>query len=140
VLHHMGEGLEPNLERVALALEDGGPFVVNEFAPDRFDAATADWYESRRAVLAAAGRANERPGAAEWAKHHVSVMPSSLLLAALRRRFEELVYEDVPYLWRYLDGIVSADDEEALIRAGAINALGFRFVGMPRSSPAFEPA
>ena len=139
VLHHMGEGLEPNLDRVARALEGGGPFVVDEFAPDRLDAATADWYESRRSLLAAAGRPNTRPGAAEWEEHHVSVSPSDPLLAALRRRFEERSYEDVPYLWRYLDGVASAEDEESLIAAGAIQALGFRFVGMPRSATAFQP-
>jgi SAM-dependent methyltransferase len=138
VFHHMGEGLDPNLERVARALEGGGPFVVEEFAPDRLDEATADWYEGQRRILAAAGRANERPGAAEWEAHHSSVTPSEVLLAAFRRRFDERSYEDVPYLWRYLDGVVSLDLEQSLVDTGAIRALGYRFVGIPRDGAAFQ--
>ena len=138
--HHMGESLEPNLERVARALEGGGPFVVEEFAPDRLDGPTADWYEGQRRILAAAGRANERPGAAEWEAHHRSVMPSEVLLAAFRRRFEERSYEDVPYLWRYVDGVVGPALEQSLVDAGAIRALGYRFVGIPRDASSFQRA
>jgi SAM-dependent methyltransferase len=138
VFHHMGENLEPNLERVARALEGGGPLVVEEFGPDRLDAATADWYEGQRRILAAAGRANERPGAAEWEAHHSSVTPSDVLLAAFRRRFEERLYEDVPYLWRYLDGVVGRELEQWLVESGSIRALGYRFVGMPRDGSSFQ--
>ena len=133
VFHHMGESLESNLERVARILEGGGPLIVDEFAPDRLDAPTADWYEGMRRILASAGRANERPGAAEWDAHHSSVTPSGMLLRALRSRFEERAYEDVPYLWRYLDGVASAALEESLVASKAIRPLGFRFVGIPRS-------
>jgi len=139
VLHHMGENLEPNLDRVARALEGGGPFVLNEFGPDRLDEATAAWYEGQRLILAAAGRPSGRPSAEEWEQHHVSVTPSDVLLAAVRRRFDEHVSEDVPYLWRYLDGVASAELEESLVSMGAIKALGFRFVGMPREREALPP-
>jgi SAM-dependent methyltransferase len=138
VFHHMGEGLEPNLERVARALEGGGPFVADEFGPDRLDGPTADWYEGQRRILAAAGRGNERPGAAEWEAHHSSVTASDVLLAAFRRRFEQRSYEEFPYLWRYLDGVASAELEQSLIDLGAIRALGYRFVGMPRDRSAFQ--
>jgi SAM-dependent methyltransferase len=138
VFHHMGENLEPNLERVARALEGGGPFVADEFGPDRLDGPTADWYEGQRRILAAAGRGNERPGAAEWEAHHSSVTASDVLLAAFRRRFEQRSYDEFPYLWRYLDGVASAELEQSLIDAGAIQALGYRFVGMPRDSSALE--
>jgi ubiquinone/menaquinone biosynthesis C-methylase UbiE len=132
VFHHMGESLAPNLERVARILEGGGPLVVDEFAPDRLDEPTADWYEGMRSILAAAGRTNERPGAAEWEAHHSSVTPSGALLAALRTRFEERAYEEVPYLWRYLDGVAGAGLEESLVASGAIRPLGFRFAGIAR--------
>jgi hypothetical protein len=134
----MGENLEPNLERVARALEGGGPLVVEEFAPDRLDEATADWYEGQRRILAAAGRANDRPGAAEWEAHHRSVTSSEVLLAAFRRRFEERLYEDVPYLWRYVDGVAGPDLEQSLVEAGAIRPLGYRFVGMPRDASSLQ--
>jgi SAM-dependent methyltransferase len=138
VFHHMGESLDPNLERVARGLEGGGPFVVEEFAPDRLDEPTADWYEGQRRILAAAGRANERPGAAEWEAHHSSVTPSDVLLTAFRRRFEERSYEDIPYLWRYVDGVVGPDLEQSLVDMGAIRALGYRVVGMPRDRSSFQ--
>lgn len=139
VFHHMGESLEPNLDRVARALEGGGPFVLDEFGPDRLDEATAAWYEGQRRILAAAGHPSERPGAEQWAQHHVSVTPSDVLLAAVRSRFDEQVSEDVPYLWRYLGGVASAELEESLVSMGAIQPLGFRFVGMPRGDASFQP-
>ena len=123
--HHMGENLEQNLDRVARALHGGGPFLLDEFGPDRLDAATAGWYEPRRRP--------QRPSLAEWEAHHEHVTPSGQLLEAVRSRFEERLYEDVPYLWRYLDG-VAVELEESLISTGAIRALGFRFVGVPASA------
>jgi SAM-dependent methyltransferase len=139
VLHHMGENLEPNLDRVARALEGGGPFVLDEFGPDRLDEVTAAWYEGQRVILAAAGQPSKRPSGEEWAQHHVSVTPSDVLLAAVRTRFEERFSEDVPYLWRYLGGVASAELEESLVSMGAIKALGFRFVGIPRAEESFQP-
>ena len=139
VFHHMGENLEPNLDRVAHALESRGPFVLDEFGPDRLDEATAQWYEGQRRILAAAGHRSERPGAEQWAQHHVSVTPSDVLLAAVRSRFDEQFSEDVPYLWRYLGGVASAELEASLVSMGAIKPLGFRFVGMPRADASFQP-
>ena len=139
VFHHMGENLEPNLDRVARALEGGGPFVLDEFGPDRLDEVTAAWYEGQRLILAAAGRPSDRPGAEQWAQHHVSVTASDVLLAAIRSRFDVQVSEDVPYLWRYLDGVASAELEESLVSLGAIMALGFRLVGIPRGDASFQP-
>lgn len=138
VFHHMGESLEPNLDRVARVLGGGGPFVLNEFGPDRLDEPTAAWYQGQRKILAAAGRPSERPSAEQWSQHHVCVTASDVLLAAVRNRFEEQVYEDVPYLWRYLDGVASAELEESLVSMGAIRALGFRLVGIPRTGAAFQ--
>lgn len=139
VFHHMGENLEPNLDRVARALEGGGPFVLNEFGPDRLDEVTAAWYEGQRLILAAAGRPSHHPGAEQWAEHHVSVTGSDVLLDAVRRRFDVQVEEDVPYLWRYLDGVASAELEQSLVSMGAIRALGFRLVGIPRREASFQP-
>ena|SRR5215207_2293374 len=139
VFHHMGENLEPNLDRVARALEGGGPFVLDEFGPDRLDEVTAAWYEGQRLILSAAGHPSDRPSAEQWAQHHISVTPSDVLLAAVRSRFDERFAEDVPYFWRYLGGVASAELEESLVTMDAIRALGFRFVGMPRGEEAFQP-
>jgi SAM-dependent methyltransferase len=139
VFHHMGESLEPNLDRVVRALAGGGPLVLDEFGPDRLDEVTAAWYEGQRLILAAAGRPSDRPSAEQWAQHHGSVTDSNVLLEAVRSRFDEQVYVDVPYLWRYLDGVASAELEESLVSMGAISALGFRFVGMPKRDVSFQP-
>ena len=139
VFHHMGESLEPNLDRVARALDGGGPFVLDEFGPDRLDEVTAAWYEGQRLILAAAGRPSDRPSAEQWAQHHVSVTASDVLLAAVRSRFDVLVSEDVPYLWRYLGGVANAELEESLVSMGAIRALGFRLVGIPQKDASFQP-
>jgi SAM-dependent methyltransferase len=120
--HHMGENLETNLDRVSRALGGGGPLLLDEFGPDRLHGATAAWYEQRRR--------RERPSVGEWDAHHEHVTPSWRLLEAVRARFAECLYEDVPYLWRYVDG-VTPEHEASLVRAGEIQALGFRFVGVP---------
>ena len=46
--------------------------------------------------------------------------------------FSELHFERVPYLFRYLGGVATAELEESLVAAGAIRAVGVRFVGIPR--------
>ena len=135
--HHM-PSLDLNLEHVARALAGGGPFIVDEFAWDRLDEPTADWYERQRRALEAAGTESRGVSVADWAAHHAGLTRSDELLAALRTHFEELAFERVPYLFRYLGGVASAELEETLVDAGAIQALGFRFVGMPREVPALK--
>jgi hypothetical protein len=56
----------------------------------------------------------------------------------LDARFDPTTFEWVPYLHRDLGGVATEELERGLIEAGAINALGFRFVGMPRTQSAFE--
>ena len=131
--HHMGDNLDLNLAHVARALE-GGPFVLDEFGWEQFDEATADWYEGQRRALVAAGHEPSGPAASAWVEHHEDhdVTPGDELLERVRARFEELHFERVPYLHRYLGGVASADLERALIETGAIRAVGFRFVGIPK--------
>lgn len=132
-IHHMTK-LESALDRVARALADGGPLILDEFAWDRLDAATADWYERQRRVLLAALHETDRPGAADWAEHHADVHGFETMRTALDERFAERHFEWVPYLWRYLGGPATAELEEALIAAGAIQPIGFRFVGIPKGA------
>jgi len=136
--HHMGENLELNLDHVARALDGGGVFVLDEFGWELFDAATADWYDGQRRALRAAGREPTGPSAAEWRAHHETggVMSSDELLERVRARFRDLHFERVPYLHRYLGGVVTAELEETLVAAGAIRAIGLRFIGAPREAEA----
>jgi hypothetical protein len=50
----------------------------------------------------------------------------------LGRRFDECLFEWVPYLYPDLDCDTSEADEGAAIEAGAINATGFLYVGTAR--------
>jgi hypothetical protein len=60
------------------------------------------------------------------------VTPYEVLRAALAPRFEERAFEWAPFLHRLLHGHASEVLEAALIDAGAIRALGFRYVGVTR--------
>lgn len=135
--HHMSD-LDASLRRVVGILAGGGPFVLDEFAWDRLDAGTAEWYEGQRRILIAAGRDPKGVAAAEWESHHarLGVHGFDLLRAALERHFAARFFEEVPYLWRYLGGEASLALEESLVAVGAIQPLGFRFVGIPKARPA----
>jgi SAM-dependent methyltransferase len=138
VLHHL-TNLDESLQRVVAALEAGGPFVVDEFGWDLLDAATAEWYEGQRRVLRAALENDHAPSAADWEDHHARVHHVhrfDTVRDALATHFEEQHFERVPYLWRYLGGPVTLPLEQTLIDAGAIQAIGFRFVGIPSSGRA----
>jgi len=135
VLHHLTD-LDTGLRHIARILLGGGPLVVDEFGWDLLDATTAEWYEGQRRVLHAALDHDHAPSAAEWEEHHSRVHhvhPFATLCEALSAHFEERYFERIPYLWRYLDGPATLPLEETLIATGAIQALGFRFVGIPRS-------
>jgi SAM-dependent methyltransferase len=135
VVHHM-TNLDTSLERVVAALEADGPFVVDEFGWDLLDGPTAEWYEGQRRVLHAALESDRAPSAADWEDHHARlhhVHRFDTVRNALATHFEEQHFERVPYLWRYLGGPATLPLEETLIDAGAIQPIGFRFVGIPRS-------
>jgi Methyltransferase domain len=108
-------------------------FVLDEFAWDRIDEPTRDWYERQHRMLTAAGREpNGPPDLGEWRARWDGLHPSDVLLRELNRRFDQRVYEDRPYLYRWLDGPATEPLEQALIDAGAIQPIGFRWVGVRR--------
>lgn len=135
-LHHVGD-LGVALDKIALVLEPPGLLVLDEFAWDRLDRATADWYYRQTRALAAAGRGGEAPASLEelveeWEAEHVGLHGFDAMRAELDRRFEERHFAWEPYLYRYLDGVATEQLERGLIDAGAIQALGFRYVGVSR--------
>lgn len=137
--HHM-PNLEQNLDQVAGMLGAQGLLILDEFGWERLDDATADWYDRQRRVLLAAAGDRHAPTSEEWRDHHADVLSSERLREALAVRFEELAFEWVPHLWRRLGGPATAELEESLIESGAIQALGFRFVGMPAATRALKQA
>lgn len=101
--------------------------VVEEFAWDRLDDATARWYDEQRA------RSPDPPRpSSEWRSRHDGLHGFDALRAGLGRRFAERTFTFVPYLYRYLHVPELEAREAELIDEGVINALAFRFVGVAR--------
>jgi hypothetical protein len=127
VFHHvrpLGNALD-KVARLAPLL------VLDEFAWERIDEPTREWYEGQHRALTAAGR--EPPGPpdlGEWRAKWVDLHPSDVLRRELAARFEQRLYEDRPYLYRWLGGPSTERLEQALIDAGAIRPIGYRWVGV----------
>ena len=134
-LHHIRD-LGAGLDKIAGLLPAGGVLVVNEFAWDRLDDTTLDWLDGQRRALAAAGHgaapASHDELRSEWEAEHLGLHGFSALREALDARFDEREFEWAPHLHRTLAGVATAVLEQALIDAGAIQALGFRYVGVAR--------
>jgi SAM-dependent methyltransferase len=129
VLHHV-DPLGPALAKLARLAP---VLLVDEFAPEQIDAPTREWYEAQHRLLVAAGA--EPPGPAdlgEWAERHPDLHPSRVVLDELEARFETRGLEWRPYLYRWLAGPASEQLERAVIEAGAIRAVGFRYAGLVR--------
>jgi hypothetical protein len=125
-VHPLGEALDKVARLAPL-------FVLDEFAWDRIDAPTREWYHGQHRVLAAVGREPHGPAdLAEWRARWEDLHPSDVLLRELARRFEQRLYEDRPYLYRWLGGPATEPLEQALVDAGAIRPIGFRWVGSAR--------
>jgi hypothetical protein len=123
-VHPLGEALDKGARLAPL-------LILDEFAWERIDEAARDWYERQYRALAAAGR--EPPGPpdlAEWRARWDGLHPSDVLRVELARRFEQRLYEDRPYLYRWLSGPATEQLEQALIDARAIQPIGFRWVGV----------
>jgi Methyltransferase domain len=125
-VHPLGDALDKVARMAPL-------FVLDEFAWERIDEPTREWYEGQHRALTAAGR--EPPGPTdlgEWRTKWDDLHPSDRLREELAARFEQRLYEDRPYLYRWLDGPATEPLEEALIDAGAIRPIGFRWIGEAR--------
>ncbi len=123
-LHHVHD-LDGAFEKIA---QLAPLLIVEEFAWDRFDERTATWY---LAHLDGPPKSVEEC-LREWADEHAGLHGSEALRAALDRHFSERFFAWRPHLHRYRDVRASDSDEQAAIDAGAINALGFRYVGARR--------
>ena len=133
-LHHMAD-LAVALTKIGALLRPGGVLVVNDFAKERLEGPTAEWYYEQRRALAAAG-GKHAPATFEDCLHreHADIHGYTDMRRELDRRFGEGSFVWVPYLHEELGDDVSEELERALIEAGAIQATGFRYVGeTPRS-------
>lgn len=135
-LHHLRD-LDAGLDKIAGLLPSGGVLVVDEFAWDRLDETTLDWLYGQRRALAAAGH-GDAPAShdelrREWDAEHLGLHGFAALRRGLETRFDEREFAWVPYLHLTLAGVATEVLEQALIEAGAIQALGFRYAGVARA-------
>ena len=133
-LHHV-TNLEAGIDRIRELLRPEGVLVLDEFAWDRLDEVTAEWFHGQQRALVAAGRLPHAPETLddcrrEWEEEHVGLHGYETMRAALDERFTERSFEWLPYLYRLLDGVAGEGLERTLIDAGAIQATGFRYVGV----------
>jgi hypothetical protein len=129
-VHPLGQALDKVARLAPL-------FVLDEFAWERIDEPTRDWYEGHHRALSASGQ--EPPGPpdlTEWRRRWDGLHPSDVLRRELATRFDQRLYEDRPYLYRWLAGPATEPLEQALVDAGAIRPIGFRWVGASRFRPA----
>ena len=134
-LHHIRD-LDAGLDKITGLLVSGGVLVVDEFGWDRLDETTLDWLYGQRRALAAAGH-GDSPASVEqvreeWESSHLGIHGYDVLRRELEARFEERAFMWVPFLHRSLGGVATEVLEQALIDAGAIRPLGFRWAGVAR--------
>ena len=124
VLHHL-EPLGPALDRLAgLA-----PLVVvDEFAWDRIDDRAVAWYGAQFAATADPRAPDDLGAWLERNSHHLHA--GETVVAALDERYERRLLETRPYLCRWLRS--GHAEEERLIAAGDLPAIGWRYVGVAR--------
>jgi hypothetical protein len=137
VLHHvdpLGSALE-KLARLAPLL------ILDEFAHDRIDAAARDWYHEQYLQLAAGTAAPKAPPDLEgWADAHLGLHPYESLRRELDTRYDERDFRWGPYLHRWLRDPVTKERELAMIAAGALQPIGFRYTGIAKRRSLFRMA
>jgi len=147
-LHHMG-ALAPIIDRARRLVSGGGVVLLEEFAHERIDAATAAWFYDERERLSFAGRIHDDewlPGAdplERWQAHHAEhrVHEGEAMRSAVSKKFRVIGQESVPYLYRWFADRLPADatgvqEAKALfeserdgIAAGRLKPIGWRIVG-----------
>jgi SAM-dependent methyltransferase len=116
-LHHVRD-LDAALDKLAALLAPGAWVVLADYGWERMDHATAAWM------------APEDPAGflRTWADDVAGLHRGADVLAGLERRFDRVHGADAPYLRPERE-----PEEARLIAAGAIRALGIRWVGRARA-------
>ena len=126
-LHHILD-LRGALEKIAGLLRSQGCLILDEHACDRLDEKTARWYLEQRAASEAGAPSSLKGCLADWEADHADLHGYAAMRKELDRRFTERFFSWMPYLHGELAG-VDEEEERALVEAGAIQAMGFRYVG-----------
>jgi len=135
-LHHV-DSLAVVLDRVSGLLRARGRIIVYEFAWDKFDRKTAEWFWMRRSALKP--RIRQRLGGRtaadslkKWRRTFHDLHRYPQLRRALDRRFAMRFFTWTPYLHQFPGDVDTEARERRAIEAGAIQPLGFRYVGQRR--------
>lgn len=128
-LHHIPD-LADAVVKIAGLLRPGGRFILDEHAYDLLDEPTARWYLEQRAGDAHAP-SSLKAFLADWEADHADLHGYAAMRIELDRHFTERFFGWTPYLYGEL-ARVEEQEERALIDAGAIQAMGFRYVGSRR--------
>jgi SAM-dependent methyltransferase len=124
-LHHIHD-LGAALDKVVRLLGEEGALLLDEFAWDRMDDVTAEWYYTRRNEPVDGWR--ER-----WEEEHDGLHTYEAMRRELDERFRERSFAWLPYLHRDTEADIEEIEERLLIEEGTIQATGFRYVGTPRA-------
>lgn len=127
-LHHIHD-LAGALEKIRRLLRPGGVLILAEFGWEQMDETTAAWYVSRDAHSGdSASTAKEFLD--DWTAEHEGLHDSATLRQALERSFATSSFEWVPYIAEnHLERPELMEEEQTLMQSGAINPIGFRYVG-----------
>jgi hypothetical protein len=137
VLHHVAD-LDAALDKLAVAAP---LLVLDEFAWERMDEPTIDWYEGQYRMLELAGAApHGPPDLATWRREHADLHPSGVVRRAVAARYGERHFEWRPYLYHWLGGPATFALEQMLVDSDLIRALGFRYAGTSTETTRSEAA
>jgi SAM-dependent methyltransferase len=125
-LHHIPD-LPASVAKIARLLRPGGRLILDEHSYDLLDDKTARWYFLHRVGEADAPSSLEACRA-EWSADHDGLHGYAAMLRELDRHFSEQFFSWMPYLYSALAN-VDEEQERAAIESGAIQAMGFRYVG-----------
>jgi SAM-dependent methyltransferase len=131
-LHHIHD-LTAALEKIRDLLRPGGRVILNEFGWELMDPQTARWSVQHLPQSHRHASVSPDEFLSGWMAEHEHLHTSNAMRKALDGPFASKLFEWVPYM---ADGELQrpdlAQEEQALIQAGDINAVGFRYVGTRR--------
>ena len=128
-LHHVHD-LPAGLDKIRSLLAEDGGLILNEFAWERIDQRTADWYLAHVAPERRDDTLLPENFPAAWMEGHSDLHDSETMLELLDQRFARELFEWIPYIAEYhLDRPDLINEEERLGRQNEITLIGFHYVG-----------